>query len=121
MVKRIEVKIQLPVDLFERLKAKFPEKEDFETQIVKLISEIVDAPLMETWHYRKIRGLVENLADAGKEITSENLAKYATEKGEVFSVSAARDWLVRMVQDKHIELVRREKAGKKIYRWIVKD
>lgn len=115
MVKTIHIKI--PDEVYKRLEEKFPEKEDFEAQIRKIAIEIIDAPSGETWHYRQVRGLVKNLANAGKEITSENLSEYATENGELCSVNMARDWLKRMEGDKYIKLIRRDRAGKKIFHW----
>ncbi len=115
MVKKIQIKI--PDEVYKRLEEKFPEKEDLEAKIRKIAIEIIEAPSGETWHYRQIKGLVKDLANAGKEITSENLSKYATENGELCGVSMARDWLKRMEGDKYIKLIRRDRGGKKIYHW----
>ena len=115
MVKTIHIKV--PDEVYRRYEEKFPDKEDFESLIRKIAIEIIDAPSGETWHYRQLRKLAKELDDAGVELTSKTLSKYATEHGELCGPSMARDWLARMTHDKHTELIRRGKGGEKIYRW----
>lgn len=120
MIKKIEVRVFLREDTVEYLNEKFNTNEEINDYLDLLVRAEIEidqiTPQKETPWYRTMRKKVKAVSDAGKELTSEMLAQNTKD----FSVQSGRDWLARMAKDGYVKLVRRERSGKKIYRWVGK-